>query len=286
MKELTPPIVDVMIPTFNEADHIAEAVKNALLLGPVFVLDSFSTDGTQELAREAGAVVMERKFTNYGDQKNWGLDHLPFRGEWIFILDADERITPGLRKEINKTVAARRATNGYLVNRLPIFMGRPVRHGGLFPSWNLRLFRRGRARYEERTVHEHMVCEGKVEQLRECMLHIRRETMARYIQKHVRYADLESNEWFKQRMGESTMESSSSLFSNLLKYRQWVRRQVWPKVPFRPLMRFLYMYFFRFGFMDGEPGWHLARLMASYEYEIGLLYREKLRNARGGRGKG
>src|SRR5438874_7294663 len=133
MNSMSQPRVDVMIPTYNEADHITEAVQNALLLGPVFVLDSLSTDGTQELAGSAGATVVERKFTDYGDQKNWGLDNLPMTGEWVFILDADERITPVLRKEIIDQISARRATNGYLVNRLPIFMGRPVRHGGLFP---------------------------------------------------------------------------------------------------------------------------------------------------------
>ena len=276
-----PPLVEVMIPTYNEADHIAEAVRNAALLGPVFVLDSFSTDGTQDLARAAGATVLERKFTNYGDQKNWGLDNLPFRGQWVFILDADERLTPALRKEIAAQVGAPRAPAGFLVNRLPIFMGRPVRHGGLFPSWNLRLFKRGRARYEDRTVHEHMVCQGRVESLRECMLHIRRETMSRYIEKHIRYAELESNEWVKQRTGQSREGKSASLFNDLLKYRNWVRRELWPRTPFRPLLRFFYMYFFRFGFMDGEAGWHLAKLMACYEYQIGLLYKEKLAEARG-----
>src|SRR3954470_823204 len=196
--------VDVMIPTLNEREHIAQTVANARRLGPVFVLDSCSTDGTQELAREAGATVVEHRFENYAAQKNWGLDNLPFQGEWIFILDADERITPALRKEVLDTVSASPKANGYYINRLLIFMGRPIRHGGLYPSWNLRLFRRGKARYEERAVHEHMVCEGPTDYLRQEMLHIRTESVSQYLDKHIRYADMESDEWVKWKLGHSS----------------------------------------------------------------------------------
>jgi len=276
----TPPRIDVMIPTFNEADHIAETVANALKLGPVYVLDSCSTDGTQELARHAGATVVERAFTNYSDQKNWGLDHLPFTGDWIFILDADERLTPALCAEARTKLAENRRVMGYYINRVVIFMGKPIRHGGLYPSWNLRLFRRGKARYEERTVHEHMVCSGPTDYMHAEMLHLRRESLSRYLEKHIKYAELESQEWVKRRLGESTMGSSTTLFKDVLALRQWIRRNIWPRLPGRPLWRFMYMFFFRFGFMDGLPGWHLARLMACYEYMIGLLYKEKLSEAK------
>jgi glycosyltransferase involved in cell wall biosynthesis len=273
---MSAPRIDIMIPTFNEADHIAETVANARELGEVYVLDSLSTDGTQRLAREAGATVVERAFTNYADQKNWGLDHLPFTGDWVFILDADERITPGLRAEVLEKTVSRPRVSGYYVNRVVIFMGKPIRHGGLYPSWNLRLFRRGAARYEERAVHEHIVCSGVTEYMRGEMLHIRRETLTRYIEKHIRYADLESGEWIKWRQGKSRMGSSTRLFKDILAIRQWIRRKIWPRLPGRPLWRFLYMFFFRFGFMDGLPGLQLALLMASYEYMIGLLYKEKV----------
>jgi glycosyltransferase involved in cell wall biosynthesis len=270
------PTVDIMIPTLNEAEHISETVANARELGSVYVLDSHSTDGTQQLARDAGAVVVERTFTNYSDQKNWGLDNLPLTADWVFILDADERITPALRNEIRERLAREQRVAGFYINRVVIFMGRPIRHGGLYPSWNLRLFRRGAARYEDRTVHEHMVCSGPSDYLRAEMLHIRRESISRYLEKHIRYADLESDEWLKWRRGESKMGAPGSLFKDLLALRQWIRRHIWPRIPGRPLWRFVYMFFVRFGFMDGRPGWHLARLMACYEYMIGLLYKEKM----------
>lgn len=270
------PLVEVLIPTLNESDHIVEAIESARSLGPVFVLDSLSTDGTQDLARAAGATVVEHAFVDYASQKNWGLDNLPFRGDWIFILDADERITPQLRDEAIRQATAPRAASGYYINRALLFMGQNVRHGGLYPSWNLRLFRRGQARYESRTVHEHVICSGRTDYLRHEMIHVRRESVSHYLEKHIRYADMESDEWLKWKLGLSPNAPTGRLFKDTLRWRQWVRRNVWPRLPARPLWRFLYMYFFRFGFIDGRAGWHLAELMACYEYMISLLYKDKV----------
>lgn len=274
------PLVEVMIPTLNESANIVEAVKNAQQLGPVYVVDAGSTDSTAQLARDAGATVMQFDGNGYARQKNWGLENLPFRGQWVFILDADERITPALCDEIRRIVASQPKHDGYFVNRLLLFMGRPIRHGGLYPAWNLRLFRRGRARYEDRSVHEHMICDGPVAYLREEMLHVRRETIEQYIQKHVRYADLESDEWMKWHLGRSQEARAGALFKDVLRVRQWVRREVWPRLPMRPMWRLVYMYFVRLGFLDGRAGWHMAWLMANYEYMIGVFHEEKLENLR------
>lgn len=273
-------LIEVLIPTFNEAEHIADAVANARQIGRVFVLDSQSTDGTQELARAAGATVVVHPWEGYARQKNWGLDNLPWQGQWIFILDADERLTPALRDEVLRVADEDDPVTGYFVNRLMIFMGRPVRHGGMHPSWNLRFFRRGKARYEDRSVHEHMICDGQTEYLRHHMLHIRHETMSQYINKHIRYADLESDEWVKQRLGESQVAHASALFRDVLRYRQWVRREMWPRIPGRPIWRFLYMFVLKLGFLDGRVGLSLAMLMSSYEYMISLLYTDKIIRAR------
>ncbi|HZK80711.1 MAG TPA: glycosyltransferase, partial [Humisphaera sp.] len=274
------PLIDVMIPTLNEADHIAEVVANARSLGPVFVLDSGSTDGTRELARQAGATVIEHPFVNYSAQKNWGLDNVPFRSEWVFILDADERITPALRDEIHKAVRSGAKIVGYYVNRLPLFMGAEIRHGGMYPSWNLRLFRRGACRYENRSVHEHMICSGPTAYLSGEMLHIRRENLTRYLAKHIRYADMESDEWIKQRHGRSQSAPAMDLFPGALGWRQWLRRNVLPILPGSPFWRVLFMYVLRLGFLDGRAGWRLARLMGCYEYMIVLMYEEKVREDR------
>ncbi|MEX0776994.1 MAG: glycosyltransferase family 2 protein [Phycisphaeraceae bacterium] len=277
---MTLPLIEILIPTHNESVNITEAVSNARQLGAVFVLDSLSTDGTQELARQAGATVVDHAWEGYARQKNWGLDNLPFQGRWVFILDADERITPALRRECLAIAQRPDAAAGYFVNRLMLFMGRPIRHGGLYPSWNMRFFQRGKCRYEDRSVHEHMLCDGPTAYLRHQMLHVRLETISQYIAKHIRYADLESDEWVKMRTGHSQGAEAARLFRDMLRVRQWLRRKIWPRLPWRPLWRFLYMYIARMGFLDGRAGWDLAMLMASYEYMISLLYRQKLQLAR------
>jgi glycosyltransferase involved in cell wall biosynthesis len=268
--------VEVLIPTLNEAAVIRDTVQNALAIGPVFVLDSLSTDGTRRIAREAGATVVEQKFLGYARQKNWGLENLPFKGQWVFILDADERITPQLRQEVLRVIDNPVGADGYFVNRVVLFMGRAIRHGGLYPSWNLRFFRRGKCRYEDRSVHEHMVCDGPTNYLRNEMLHIRGESVHEWIRKHVRYADLESDEWVKLRFGQEAGASAQQLFRHTLRYRQYLRREIWPRTPLKPLLRFLYMYFLRLGILDGAAGLHMANMMSIYEYMIELLYRDKL----------
>lgn len=277
------PLIEIMIPAFNEANHIAEAVTNALTVGPVFVLDSMSTDGTPELAKAAGATVVQQKWLGYARQKNWGLDNLPWKGKWVFILDADERITPELRDELIALAKSDPMEVGFYVNRVVIFMGREVRHGGLYPSWNLRFFKRGKCRYEDREVHEHMIADGGTRYMKHEMLHIRRETMDVYFAKHIRYADLESDEWVRMKLGQSKSAAAEKLFGRTMRLRQWLRRDIWPITPGRPFVRFVYQYLYKLGFLDGKAGWHLAQLMFSYEYMIGLMYEQKLRDHRRGR---
>ncbi|MEL7473050.1 MAG: glycosyltransferase family 2 protein, partial [Planctomycetota bacterium] len=276
------PRIDVMIPTLNESRHIAEAVANAASIGRVHVLDSFSTDGTQQLARDAGATVIEHEFENYSRQKNWGLKHLPMEGDWVFILDADERITPRLADALVKAAQSGAPETGYFVNRINLMMGQPIRFGGLYPSWNLRFFRRGKARYEDRSVHEHMFCDGPTSYLtrRARMLHIRLETMSDYVHKHIKYADMESNEWVRLAMDPEQWKKEVEQFPPGQRMRLWLRRKVTPNLPFRPAIRFLYMYIVQLGFLDGRAGYHLAMLMADYEYMISLLFKEKLERAR------
>ncbi len=279
------PKIDIIIPTRNESRHIALAVKSAKTLGNVFVLDSHSTDDTQELAREAGAQVFENKFVSYAQQKNWGLENLPLTGDWVYILDADELITEELRDEVFEATANPGGATGYYINRKLFLFGRPIRHGGLYPSWNLRLFQRGKARYEDRSVHEHMICDGPTSYLKNAMLHIRLDTVQRFITKHVHYANLESDEWVRHRFGVGGGAKADRLFRDSLRTRQWLRRNAWPRMPFRPAFRFLYMYIFRLGILDGGVGLHLAILTSQYEYMISLLYREKVRDIKSGKTK-
>jgi len=255
-----PPLVEVLIPTLNEAENIADAVANALQLGPVFVLDACSTDGTAGLAKAAGATVVEHALVDDASQMNWGLEQPGLTAQWVFILHADERITPALRDEMLGKLG-RGSEVGYSVNRQLIFMGRAIRHGGFYPSWHLRLFRRGSARYEQRAAQAHAVCDGPTGLLRAEMLQIRSETMTRQIERLIYSADLKSDEWAKRRSSQSPVAPAE------------------PRLPLRPFWRFCWRYPIRLGFLDGSAGWHLACLTASYECMLALLNEEKMGRA-------
>jgi hypothetical protein len=108
------------------------------------------------------------------------------------------------------------------------------------------------------------------------MIHIRGESVHEWIRKHIRYADLESDEWVKLKFGQEAGASAAELFRHTLKYRQYLRREIWPRTPLKPLLRFFYMYFLRLGILDGHAGLHMATMMSVYEYMIELLYRDKL----------
>src|SRR5580704_11292145 len=168
-------MIDVLIQTHNEElnlPHTLESVKG--WVNRIFVVDSGSTDRTAEIAASYGAEFVHKAWEGYAKQKNWALDNLPFESPWILILDADESVSPELKEEIQE-IMSRPVQNvfhaGFYLNRVTIFMGREIHHCAYFPAWNLRLFKRGMARYEQRDVHEHMVVDGPVSNLRYLLRH-------------------------------------------------------------------------------------------------------------------
>src|SRR5258706_971838 len=155
--------IAIIIPTKNEEVNLPFALASvADWAEQVFVLDSGSTDRTEQIANQHGAQFVYHPWEGYARQKNWGLDNLPITTPWIFILDADEVITPQLRDELTRIATANNCHEaGVYVNRYLIFLGKKIKHCGYYPSWNVRFFRRGKARYEERQGHEHMIVNGR-----------------------------------------------------------------------------------------------------------------------------
>jgi glycosyltransferase involved in cell wall biosynthesis len=268
--------IQVMIPTFNEEINLPHALRSiAEWADRIFVVDSESTDRTREIAREMGAEVVIQKWLGYAKQKNWALDNLPLDSDWVFILDADEAITPELRDEM-LAIAAKPADSvpeaGFYVNRLTKFMGSPIRHAGFFPSYNLRLFKRGRARYEQRDVHEHMLVDGPTARLKQYMLHEDRRGLEHFIAKHNRYSTLESRELVRDQKRERG-EVAERLERGIA-IRRWLKRNVLPRLPLSGLWRFLYMYFFRLGILDGAAGLRFCLLLSTYDFFISLKLTE------------
>ena len=164
--------VSVLISTRNEERLLPACLASVAWADEIVVFDSHSTDRTLEIARAAGAQVVQREFDSFARHKNWALANIPFRHRWVLLLDADERVTPELAADIG-TAVARSATSvdggpvGYYVARKLVFCGKWIRHGGVWPDYNLRLLQRGRGRYEDRRVPQHAILDGAADDSRE-----------------------------------------------------------------------------------------------------------------------
>lgn len=280
----TPSNLDIFIPTFNEEVNLPHALKSVMgWASNVFVVDSESTDKTRQIAESMGAKVVIRPWLGYAKQKNWALDNLPLTSDWVFILDADEVITDELRDEllaIARRPVAEVPESGFWINRYFIFMRKRIRHCGFYPSWNLRFFKRGKARYEEREVHEHMIVDGPVGWCKGNMEHDDRRGLEFYMAKHNKYSTLEAREIFKveQAIKAGTHASGEgkggamggSFWGGPIERRRWIKHVVYPKLPAKWLFRFLFMYVLKLGFLDGVTGFRFCLFMTAYELLIHL----------------
>lgn len=264
-----PAPLSVLIPVRNEAANLAACLRSVAFCGEIVVVDSGSTDGTREIATAAGAQVVDFNWNGeFPRKKNWALANVPWKHEWIFIIDADERVTPDLETALRATVA-RPAHDGYYVNRRFWFLDGWLNHCGYFPSWNLRLFRHRLGRYErpphsadggsgDNEVHEHVELRGTAGYLPGAMEHYAFPDIATWVEKHNRYANWEARQQVAAESGSGGPGDAG------LARKRRIRQLAW-RLPFRPLLRFCYHYFWRAGFLDGYRGWVFCRLMGFYE---------------------
>jgi len=259
--------LSVLVPTLNEEANLPDCLASVVAwANEIWVLDSYSTDRTPQIARQSGANLMQHRFDGYAAQKNWALENLPFSCEWLLILDADERISLELADEIRGIIAADgNGYNGFYLNRKVIFYGKWIRHCGWYPSWNLRLFRHMHGRYEQREVHEHLVLEGKVGYCKHDLIHEDLRDMSFCIAKHNRYSSLEARELDKVRRGVGTAGLHASFFKGSVERKRFIKERIWPHLPGRAFLLFFYLYFFRLGFLDGKHGFLFCQMHAIFE---------------------
>ncbi len=265
--------LSVLIPTLNEARNLPACLDSVAWAGDVVVLDSGSEDASREIAAARGARVVQRRFDNFAAHKNWALDHVDFAHDWILILDADERIGADLAAEIRQVVAATSPHQGYYLARRILWRGRWLRHGGRYPDYNLRLFRRGKARYEDRLVHEHMVVDGTAGYLTHPLEHDDDKGIERYFERHDHYSSLEAVEVMRARRGHGGGLRGDLWIAGPARRRalkDWAYRYL----PARPAFVFFYLYLLRLGCLDGRAGFDAALLRAFYEYQVDLKLRE------------
>jgi glycosyltransferase involved in cell wall biosynthesis len=236
--------VSATIITRNELANIRECLRSLQWVSEILVVDQFSEDGTAEIARSLGARVFQEAWHGFSGQKNLAIEKA--QGPWILSLDADERVTPALRREIEAILEADGPEDGYHVARRNYFCGRWIRHGGWYPDHSLRLFRKDAGRFAPRSVHERVVLEGKTGYLKHPMEHFTYASVGDYLNRMERYSRLAADE----------VLSSG-------------RKPGWTSMLFRPLFTFLKMYGLKRGFLDGREGFFLA---VSYAYYTFLKY--------------
>ncbi|MDG0963783.1 MAG: glycosyltransferase family 2 protein [Opitutales bacterium] len=262
--------ISLLVPCKNEEANLERCLQSVPWVAEVFVVDSNSNDKTSEIAEMHGAKVVQFEYKGgWPKKKNWALENLPFSNEWVLILDADECLPPEAEEEIRSIVTNEKDMHsGYWINRRYFFMGKALKHA-YFPNWNLRLFKHKLGRYEKITelstdsgdheIHEHVVVEGSTGKLKSIMDHHAFPTIESFVEKHNRYSNWEAIIENEQK------EKADSIQHDGVKLKRKLR-MVFRKLPFRPTIRFLYVYIWQKGFLDGWPGYVFARLHGQYEF--------------------
>jgi glycosyltransferase involved in cell wall biosynthesis len=253
--------VSAIVAVRNEERNLPRCLEALRGVGEIYIVDSGSTDATPEIARAFGAKVVQFHYQGgWPKKRQWAMDNLPLTYDWIFLVDADEVLTPQLGEEIRHSIAKEDA-DGYYVSLQMHFLGHVLRHGDA-NFWKLALFRRGKGRYECRLkdqdssmadmeIHEHVVVNGSTARLRNPLIHHNVESLSRYIQKHDEYSNWEARVLLQGDQGQREMPAS--LFGTQAQRRRWLKKRFY-NVPGSPVMLFCYRYILRGGFMDGIPG--------------------------------
>ena len=275
-----------VILTYNEEIHIGRAINNVKgWCKDIFILDSGSTDRTVKIAKALGAKVFYREFDNYANQRNYAIRELPIETEWVLFLDADEYLTEELKEEISR-VLPKTDKDGFYLKRRFYFMGKWIKHGGYYPSFLLRLFKKNKG-IVKREVNEHIDVEGKVGTLKNDFVDENLKGISFWIDKHNRYATFEAMQLLKyeERIKRREKDNFAKLFGTQAQRKRWIREYIWnPLMPplIRPFFYFFYRYFFKFGFLDGKEGFIFHFLHALWFYFlIDVKYLELKRKLKG-----
>ena len=252
-------MLSLFVLTYNEELNLEFCLKSvAGVAQDIFIVDSFSTDGTLEIARHYGAKVVQRPFKNLADQVNWGLENLPFATPWVLRLDADEYLTPELRDELQTVLPTLPSDiNGLYVKRRFYFLDRWIKHGGYYPTWLLRVFRNGMIRCEPRWMDEHMVLTaGESRRLAHDIVDHNRKGLMFWSERQLKYAPREARDLLDPPSEDEGGHLTPRFWGSQESRKRWCKNRLYLRFPLfgRALAYFLYRYVVRLGFLDGVPG--------------------------------
>jgi glycosyltransferase involved in cell wall biosynthesis len=260
-------MLSIYILTYNEETDIAACIESALLSDDVVVVDSMSTDRTVAIASTYPVRIVQHPFESHGKQRTWMLESIPPKHEWIYILEADERMTPALFQECLSAIQTDHHVGYYAAERV-MFMGTWIRRSTQYPRYQLRLLRHGKVWFDDYGHAEREVCDGPTAFLKETYPHYTcSKGFSRWIEKHNRYSTDEAIETVHQ-LEKGTVNWRNLFFGKTEIERRRALKDLSQRTPLRPLVRFLYMYVVLGGFLDGRAGFAWCTLQAFYEYLI------------------
>ena len=255
--------ITAIILTLNEEKNIEECILSIRsVVTRIVVVDSFSTDRTVEIAKELGAEVLQNKWVNYSTQFVYALENADIQTKWVLRIDADERLTDKSAAELEKLIKQHSDddVNGIIVRFEVSFMGKSLRHGGIYPIRVLRVFKAGKAHIEVRNMDEHMTLdEGKAIEMKNDCLHQDFKSLYEWVDKHNKYSDREVLDYFNREESQS-----GSALSKGARFKRFVKFKVYYKLPMgmRAHLYYWYRYYFKLGFLDGKEGKIFAFLQA------------------------
>lgn len=270
---LQPSMISVLILTRNEEQDLSTCLESVSWCDDIHVLDSFSNDRTVDIATKAGACVTQRPFDNWAAHQNWALANLPFKYPWVFYLDADECMTPDLIRAVRVAAAEAGDYVAFRVQRRDFFLGRWLRHVQASPFY-LRLFRPEKMRYE-RLVNPVSLPDGPVGQVAGYLDHFPfSKGIDRWIERHNSYSSFEARQILENRRSHRSVAVIRALTTRDFHDRRFQQKELFYRTPARPLVKFLFLYVGKGGFLDGRAGFTYAVLQSIYEYMIVLKTRE------------
>lgn len=247
--------ISAIIPTINEEQNIIEAIHSVRFTDEVIVVDSFSSDRTIKFAKPIADRILQREYNYSASQKNWAIPQAKYK--WILLLDADERVTPELKKEILTIINTETKFSGFWIKRKNYFMGKRIYFSGWQGDKVIRLFKRDENKYEDKYVHAEIISSGQIGKLKSSIIHNTFKNKESYLKKLDRYAHWQAKDY-------DLITNNITIFHTIIK----------------PILRFIKHYFVQLGFLDGYVGFIISSYQAR-AVQMRYKYLKEYRNAKG-----
>jgi glycosyltransferase involved in cell wall biosynthesis len=266
--------VSVLVLTKNEEKDVPGCLGSVSWSDDIHLYDSYSEDNTVNIAKQFGAKVTQRPFDNWANHQNWGLANIPFKYEWVFYIDADERMSESLASAIDQSIrSSTQIFNAYRIQRRDFLMGTWLKHVQTTPYY-IRLFRPEKIHYE-RLVNPVTIVDGPVGQLTGYLDHYPfSKGISHWLNRHNSYSTFEAQQIYDNQLNNETFSLVKAFAAKDFQTRRFHQKELFYRLPVRPLIKFCILYFLKRGFLDGKPGFTYALLQSIYEYMIILKVNE------------